>query len=69
MESKSLQPLYIQVADTLKQRIDEGLYPQGSKLPSESQLVESLGVSRGINELWNILGHWRKMTFIIRATI
>ncbi|KFA98374.1 MULTISPECIES: GntR family transcriptional regulator [Vibrio] len=46
MESKSLQPLYIQVADTLKQRIDEGLYPQGSKLPSENQLVESLGVSR-----------------------
>ncbi|MGF1774081.1 GntR family transcriptional regulator [Vibrio wakamikoensis] len=46
MDSKLLQPLYIQIADTLKQRIDDGLYPQGSKLPSESQLVDSLGVSR-----------------------
>lgn len=45
-DQKSLQPLYIQVADELKREIDKGTYPAGSKLPSENQLVELLKVSR-----------------------
>ncbi len=45
-DQKSLQPLYIQVADELKREIDKGIYPAGSKLPSENQLVELLKVSR-----------------------
>ncbi|MET2949036.1 GntR family transcriptional regulator [Vibrio owensii] len=45
-DQKSLQPLYIQVADELKREIDKGAYPAGSKLPSENQLVELLKVSR-----------------------
>ncbi|MGL6312365.1 GntR family transcriptional regulator [Vibrio sp. WXL103] len=40
------QPLYLRVAQQLQIAVDRGLYPAGSKLPSESQLVEELGVSR-----------------------
>ncbi|GAM74126.1 transcriptional regulator [Vibrio ishigakensis] len=39
-------PLYIQITQLLQARIDKGDLAAGSKLPSESQLVESLGVSR-----------------------
>ncbi|MFB9215196.1 GntR family transcriptional regulator [Vibrio sinaloensis] len=39
-------PLYLQVAEDLKQRIDQGVFPAGSRLPSENQLVEQLKVSR-----------------------
>ncbi|MCG9597018.1 GntR family transcriptional regulator [Vibrio sp. Isolate25] len=45
-DPKKLQPLYIQVAEKIKQEIDKGTYPAGSKLPSENQLVEVLEVSR-----------------------
>lgn len=39
-------PLYIQITQLLQARIDSGELAAGSKLPSENQLVESLGVSR-----------------------
>ncbi|GAM55804.1 transcriptional regulator, gntR family [Vibrio ishigakensis] len=39
-------PLYIQITQLLQARIDKGELAAGSKLPSENQLVESLGVSR-----------------------
>ena len=37
---------YADIADVLRQRLDNGLYPSGSRLPAERQLAEELGVSR-----------------------
>jgi DNA-binding FadR family transcriptional regulator len=38
--------LYRQIADQLRQLIDHGEYPVGSRLPTERELAEQLGVSR-----------------------
>jgi DNA-binding FadR family transcriptional regulator len=35
-----------QIADLLRQLIDGGEYPVGSRLPTERELAEKLGVSR-----------------------
>src|SRR4051794_39155106 len=37
---------YVQIAELLRGRIDDGTYPAGSPLPSEPRLAEELGVSR-----------------------
>src|SRR5262245_39922318 len=37
---------YVQIADLLGRRIDDGNYPPGSALPSEPDLAQELGVSR-----------------------
>jgi GntR family transcriptional regulator len=39
-------PRYAQMVNTLQERIDAGLYPPGSLLPSENQLIAEFGVSR-----------------------
>lgn len=39
--------LYTQLLDQLRAQIMSGQYPSGSKLPSESELIEAYGVSRG----------------------
>src|SRR5258708_28554176 len=39
-------PKYAQVVAEIKQRIERGIYPPGSLLPSEHQLVAEFGVSR-----------------------
>ncbi|MDT3396143.1 GntR family transcriptional regulator [Streptomyces sp. B1866] len=39
-------PLYVQLADALREKIVSGAYPQGSKLPSERTLCEAHGASR-----------------------
>jgi GntR family transcriptional regulator len=39
--------LYAEVAQSLRDGIARGEYPPGSRLPSESELAESFGVSRG----------------------
>jgi GntR family transcriptional regulator len=39
-------PLYQQLEDQLKSRIEDGTLPTGSVLPAERQLAERLGVSR-----------------------
>jgi GntR family transcriptional regulator len=41
------RPAYQRVADELRSAIADGRYPSGSHLPSESELVERHGVSRG----------------------
>lgn len=37
---------YIDVAQLLRERVDAGSYPPGSRLPAERQLADELGVSR-----------------------
>lgn len=39
-------PRYIQLAEVLRQRIGNGQYPAGSRLPTEVDLVEETGYSR-----------------------
>jgi GntR family transcriptional regulator len=39
-------PRYIQLAEVLRQRIRDGQYPPGSRLPTEIDLVEETGYSR-----------------------
>src|SRR5688572_30218211 len=40
------KPQYIQIADLLRSRIDDGTYAAGSQMPSEPELADELGVSR-----------------------
>jgi GntR family transcriptional regulator len=39
-------PLYIQIRDSLRQQIEQGVLEQGQKLPSEDELAAEFGVSR-----------------------
>ncbi|MEM7168991.1 MAG: histidine utilization repressor [Pseudomonadota bacterium] len=39
-------PLYQQVKDAVVERILDGQWPEGSKVPSENEMTQSLGVSR-----------------------
>lgn len=43
----SEQPLYLQIADILRDRMTSGEIPPGAKLPTELELMEEFGVSRG----------------------
>jgi GntR family transcriptional regulator len=45
-ESGFAPPKYAQIVTALRGRIADGMYPPGSLLPSESQLVREFGVSR-----------------------
>jgi GntR family transcriptional regulator len=46
IDPKAPTPVYIQLADVLQARIEQGIYPPGSKLPSESSLVQESGLAR-----------------------
>lgn len=46
MDSRSSQPLYMQIKNALKQRILDGDYAAHERLPSESELMKMFGVSR-----------------------
>ncbi|MFG2634222.1 GntR family transcriptional regulator [Streptomyces sp. NPDC048362] len=39
-------PKYVRLAQTIQQRIEDGTYPPGTRVPSENQLVQSFGISR-----------------------
>lgn len=39
-------PKYVRLAQTLQGRIEDGTYPPGSRVPSENQLVQAVGMSR-----------------------
>lgn len=41
-----MQPQYIQIAEQLRSQIATGKYPVGSRIPTENELAQSLGVSR-----------------------
>jgi len=45
-DSRSAQPLYLQIKDALKQRILDGDFTAHERLPSESELMKMFGVSR-----------------------
>lgn len=44
--SRSRSPLYIQLREVIRSRIDEGEYLPGTCIPSESQLSEGFGLNR-----------------------
>lgn len=46
MQPTTCQPRYAMLAATLKQQIDQGMYPVGSSLPTEANLCEQYNVSR-----------------------
>lgn len=46
VNNESVQPLYAQIKEALKQRILEGDYVTHERLPSESELMKVFGVSR-----------------------
>ncbi len=39
-------PRYIQLAETLRQRILDGTYPVGARMPTEVDLIEETGYAR-----------------------
>ncbi|TBL79859.1 GntR family transcriptional regulator [Paenibacillus thalictri] len=50
METKEVKggpaPMYVQIADSIREQIDSGIYLPGSKLPKEASLVEMFNTSR-----------------------
>ncbi|MGW4463030.1 GntR family transcriptional regulator [Micromonospora sp. NPDC004704] len=42
------QPKYVVIVNALQQRIENGTYPQGAMLPSETELVREFGASRPV---------------------
>jgi DNA-binding GntR family transcriptional regulator len=46
MDKRSSVPLYAQLKDLLIERVESGEYEPGSRIPSELQLCEELGLSR-----------------------
>jgi len=45
-DSRHMSPLFQQVKNYIIQRIEEGQWPHESRIPSENQIVQQLGVSR-----------------------
>lgn len=46
VRNESMQPLYVQIKEILKQRIMDGDYEVHERLPSESEMMKLFGVSR-----------------------
>ena len=51
MDSLSRLPLYLQVKNYITSMIDSGDYPADSKLPTEKELMKTLGVGQGNRSL------------------
>ncbi len=50
------RPLYAQVIDRIKQDIENQVYQEGEKLPSEFELSKQLGISRAtLREAFRLL--------------
>lgn len=47
IDPTSDRPVYKQIADTLRDGIERGDFPPGSRLPSESELMGQFGVAQG----------------------
>lgn len=39
-------PVYLQLADLIERKINKNVYPLGSKIPSERELIDTFGISR-----------------------
>ena len=48
MESTDTRRLYQQLAATLKERVETGVYPVGEKLPAERLISDEMNVSRTV---------------------
>lgn len=46
VDKQSTVPLYRQLAGTIEKAVRQGQYPEGSKIPSETELMETYEVSR-----------------------
>lgn len=46
IDSSSYTPVYVQVADIIRERITTGRYAPGQILPSEQQLIQEFSVAR-----------------------
>ena len=46
INDKNQSPKYIQLREILRSRIEEGVYPPGTAIPSESELVDEFGIHR-----------------------
>lgn len=40
------QPIYVQIADTIRRKVELGVYAYGSRLPTEREFSEAFGVNR-----------------------
>ena len=47
LDKKSFIPLYHQLADVLREKIESGEWVAGEAIPSEASLMEAYGISRG----------------------
>jgi DNA-binding GntR family transcriptional regulator len=47
VDHEAATPVYIQVANELRQQIQKGKLPPGRRVPSESDLEQLYGVARG----------------------
>ncbi|HAQ0365715.1 TPA: GntR family transcriptional regulator, partial [Enterococcus faecium] len=46
LDTNAQLPLYLQLKEILKNKINTGEYPENTKIPAESELIESYEVSR-----------------------
>lgn len=46
LQQAGATPLYVQLADTLRQQVEQGALPHGSQIPSEAQLMQTYDISR-----------------------
>ncbi|MFC4006693.1 GntR family transcriptional regulator [Nonomuraea purpurea] len=54
-------PKWVQVAEVLKERIADGVYPPDTQLPSQHQLVEEFGIAP--NTAQKVLTRMREQGF------
>lgn len=64
MQTRNKRPLYLQAISALTEMIESGQLPLGSKIPSEAELGEMLGISR--STLREALSHLEKYGMITR---
>lgn len=77
MVSRKSECLYLQLADSLKKKIQDGSYAAGSLLPSERDLCDSYGVSRTtvrqtlqkLSQEGYVNSKQGKGTFVVRSQI
>jgi GntR family transcriptional regulator len=60
-------PRYLQLANVLRQRIDDGVYQRGSRIPSEVTLVQEAGLARDtVRKAINLLVEENRL-YIVRG--